>query len=205
MSTKIITNLKTTSSSPNLSVYLKLGNEYNEVIKIKMNKFNKKNDTPKLLTEKNQEIPLIKEKEETFSKTEKDRNIAVNKIELMIKNIKNTNKELFDNKKEDNNILTKNDDNKLKIKNYLNKYPPKINHHFDQKFRLENKNTFTHLNESLGFVNNEKTPHIFINHSLLKGVVNKNNTEKYITLSVTQRKKSKNVIINYYSPVLINN
>ena len=116
MSTKIITNLKTTSSSPNLSVYLKLGNEYNEVIKIKMNKFNKKNDTPKLLTEKNQEIPLIKEKEETFSKTEKDRNIAVNKIELMIKNIKNTNKELFDNKKEDNNILTKNVDNKLKIK-----------------------------------------------------------------------------------------
>ena len=205
MSTKIITNLKTTSSSPNLSVYLKLGNEYNEVIKIKMNKFNKKNDTPKLLTEKNQEIPLIKEKEETFSKTEKDRNIAVNKIELMIKNIKNTNKELFDNKKEDNNILTKNVDNKLKIKNYLNKYPPKINHHFDQKFRLENKNTFTHLNESLGIVNNEKTPHIFINHLLLKGVVNKNNTEKYITLSVTQRKKSKNVIINYYSPVLINN
>ena len=203
MSTKIITNLKTTSSSPNLSVYLKLGNEYNEVIKIKMNKFNKKNDTPKLLTEKNQEIPLIKEKEETFSKTEKDRNIAVNKIELMIKNIKNTNKELFDNKKEDNNILTKNVDNKLKIKNYLNKYPPKINHHFDQKFRLENKNTFSHLNESLGSVKNEKIPNIFLNHLLLK-IINKNNEENYISVSLSKRKKSKNTLLIYYSPILTN-
>ena len=203
MSTKIITNLKTTSSSPNLSVYLKLGNEYNEVIKIKMNKFNKKNDTPKLLTEKNQEIPLIKEKEETFSKTEKDRNIAVNKIELMIKNIKNTNKELFDNKKEDNNILTKNDDNKLKIKNYLNKYPPKINHHFDQKFRLENKNTFSHLNESLGSIKNEKIPNIFLNHLLLK-IINKNNEENYISVSLSKRKKSKNTLLIYYSPILTN-
>ena len=203
MSTKIITNLKTTSSSPNLSVYLKLGNEYNEVIKIKMNKFNKKNDTPKLLTEKNQEIPLIKEKEETFSKTEKDRNIAVNKIELMIKNIKNTNKELFDNKKEDNNILTKNVDNKLKIKNYLNKYPPKINHHFDQKFRLENKNTFSHLNESLGSIKNEKIPNIFLNHLLLK-IINKNNEENYISVSLSKRKKSKNTLLIYYSPILTN-
>ena len=203
MSTKIITNLKTTSSSPNLSVYLKLGNEYNEVIKIKMNKFNKKNDTPKLLTEKNQEIPLIKEKEETFSKTEKDRNIAVNKIELMIKNIKNTNKELFDNKKEDNNILTKNVDNKLKIKNYLNKYPPKINHHFDQKFRLENKNTFSHLNESLGSIKNEKIPNIFLNHLLLK-IINKNNEENYISVSLNKRKKSKNTLLIYYSPILTN-
>ena len=203
MSTKIITNLKTTSSSPNLSVYLKLGNEYNEVIKIKMNKFNKKNDNSKLLTEKNQEIPLIKEKEETFSKTEKDRNIAVNKIELMIKNIKNTNKELFDNKKEDNNILTKNVDNKLKIKNYLNKYPPKINHHFDQKFRLENKNTFSHLNESLGSIKNEKIPNIFLNHLLLK-IINKNNEENYISVSLSKRKKSKNTLLIYYSPILTN-
>ena len=168
-----------------------------------MNKFNKKNDTPKLLTEKNQEIPLIKEKEETFSKTEKDRNIAVNKIELMIKNIKNTNKELFDNKKEDNNILTKNVDNKLKIKNYLNKYPPKINHHFDQKFRLENKNTFSHLNESLGSIKNEKIPNIFLNHLLLK-IINKNNEEKYISVSLSKRKKSKNTLLIYYSPILTN-
>ena len=48
-------------------------------------------------------------------------------------------------------------------------------------------------------------PHIFINHLLLKGAVNKNNTENYITLSMAQRKKSKNVILKYFSPALKNN
>ena len=199
-------NIKSISSSHNLNVKFKLGsedNEGNEVINTEINKFNKKNDNPKKPEEKKQES-VIKEEEKTINKTEKIENLKIIKEKLAVKDIKNNNEELFNNSK-DNNALTKNLDNILNIKNSLNKYPPKINHHYDQKFRLENKNTFTHLNESLGIVNNEKTPHIFINHLLLKGVVNKNNTEKYITLSVTQRKKSKNVIINYYSPVLINN
>ena len=152
---------------------------------------------------KNQDKLSIKEDTKILDKAKVNEKFTTNQKELISINLKDTNQELFKNT-EDNKIQSKNLDNTLNIKNCLNKYPPKMNHHYNQTFKFENKNTFTQVNDTLGNINNEKTPSIFLNHLLFKGFPN-NNTENYVTLSFVQRKKSKNIILTYYSPVLIKN
>ena len=153
------------------------------------------------MIEKNQDKLSIKEDAKIVDKTKINEKFTTNQKELINKNLKDTNQELFNNT-EDNKIQPKNLDNTINIKKCLNKYPPKMNHHYNQTFRFQNKNTFTQVNDTLGNINNEKTPNIFLNHLLFKRFPN-NSTENYVTLSLAQRKKSKNIILTYYSPVLI--
>ena len=57
----------------------------------------------------------------------------------------------------------------------LNKQPPRVNQHFEQKFKFENKNVFSNMNNACGRINNEQTPSIFLNHLMIKSENNKNN------------------------------
>ena len=81
--------------------------------------------------------------------------------------------------------------------NNFNKQPPRINQHFEQRFKFENKNVFSNINNAYGCINNEKTPNIFLNHLLFQS---KNKEDCCLTISLTRRLKSKNLLFIYYKP-----
>ena len=79
----------------------------------------------------------------------------------------------------------------------LKKYAPKINYFYDYKYDLSYKNN-NYINS-----HNKKFPNVLLNHLLLKNIINVNNNNKanYLSISIIQRIKAKNITMLYYRPL----
>ena len=78
--------------------------------------------------------------------------------------------------------------------------PPKISKLFMEKYDYENKNIFSHSNDTGGYIKkSKKTPHIFYNHLLINNVSN----ERFITTSLNKRSRGKLLTLIFFSPRII--
>ena len=75
--------------------------------------------------------------------------------------------------------------------------PPKISKLFMEKYDYENKNIFSHSNDTSGNIKeSKKTPHFFYDHLLIKNV----NNERFITTSLNKRGHKKLLTLIFFSP-----
>ena len=95
--------------------------------------------------------------------------------------------------------------NKIKNDNYTQAYrrndfndrPPKVSTLFIHDYDYENKNIFSHSNDTSGNIKeSKKIPNIFFNHLL----INKENNERYITTSLNKSNKGKLLTFIFYAP-----
>ena len=74
-----------------------------------------------------------------------------------------------------------------------------MNYFYVYKYDLSYKNNNSNINS----VRNHKIPNVFLSHLLFKNEtnVNNNNKENYLSFSIIQRIKSKNITTLYYRPL----
>ena len=171
-------------------------------IEIKENKENKENKEIKEVKENNIEIKETKENKIEIKKEEIKNNVNNVKISVINNNIcLKANENCNINKNTQKNIkknIDKNDNyTQTYSRNDFGEKPPKVSTLFIHDYDYENKNIFSHLNETVGnIIESKKIPNIFYNHLL----INKEKNERYITTSLNKNNHGKLLTFLYYAP-----
>ena len=178
---------------------------YNEFLKTKneiatgKNKKNSKSEDFKIFNkivknESNKQV-YIKKNDHEILFDNNSNNLISNQI-----NIINVNNEISLFKHNVNNDTIENNKNskisEKYIKNKLRRKPPKASHYYEQKFKFTNQSIFSSINGTLGTIANKRINNNFFNHLM---IIEKNKKRRVISVSVTQRIKSKVIILIYYS------
>ena len=184
----------------------KEGTAFNSSTKTRRSKENKKNEGNKEIKENRIEIKenKIEINGNKIEIKEEETNININNIKS-----NNVNKKANININENSNV-NGNTQKNIKIKiykddNYTQAYcrndfcdrPPKISRLFMDNYDYENKNIFSHSNDTNGNIKgSKKIPNIFYNHLLINNV----NNEKFINTSLNKRSFGKISTFIFYTP-----
>ena len=176
-----------------------INNDYD--IKQNQNKSGANQESGKVENSEKKEIENMKNQNQNVefqrneNKKEKiEKNIEENKEENNVKNNseKILNKPNKKNKKDDGYTQTFS-------KNDFKDRPPKVSNLFLHEFDYENKNVFSHLNDSFGSINeSKKVPNIFYNHLFINK--KNNNNGRYVLTSINKRHYEKELTYLYYAP-----
>lgn len=82
------------------------------------------------------------------------------------------------------------------IKNKLRRKPQKMSHYYEKKFEFKNNDIFSRINDTLGNITNKRIPNNFLSHLI---IIENNKKRNVLSVSVTQRIKSKVILLIYYS------
>ena len=168
-----------------------------------------------ILSKENKENEKIKEiKENKVINIEINENKDKIKEEDSKKNVNNINNNFINKntclKTNENYNINKNIQKDIKKENYknnnyaqtytrndFNDKPPKVSRLFMDIYNYENRNIFSHLNNTCGNIKEtKKVPNIFNNHLL----INNGDNERYITASLNKRNQGKLSTFIYYAP-----
>ena len=178
---------------------------------IKENKTNQENEDIKKNKENKDEIKDIKIevkenkiKENRIEIKEKETKINVNNIKIndvnnniCIKTKENCNV----NNNIQQNLKKKNDKSDTYTQTYsrndFSERPPKVSTLFMHNYDYENKNIFSHSNDTSGNIKeSKKIPNVFYNHLL----INNESNERYITTSLNKSNHGKLLTFIFYTP-----
>ena len=157
-------------------------------------KENEKEETKKIEIEKTpnekNKNSIIENQTIKISPNVENNNEIINKKKI-IKDENITNKNIIKNK---NQNLNKNNYSQIIDMKLFKEKPPKISRFYFKDYGYENKNVFSHLNDSIGSVNEtKKIENIFYNHLLI------NNEKNNIRTSTNIRNDEKLLTVIYYS------
>ena len=170
--------------------------------KIENKENNTENKEIKEIKENNIEIKEIKENKIEIKEAEIKNNVNNVKISVVNNNIClkanencNINKNIQKNIKK--NIVKNDNYTQTYSRNDFGEKPPKVSTLFIHDYDYENKNIFSHSNETAGdILESKKIPNIFYNHLL----INKDKNERYITTSLNKNNHGKLLTFLYYAP-----